>query len=94
MASARARRLSLTVDRGSPRREAEALAVPGPSNAERLRCEKFIVRGPRPTNRFVSRIGKQRVLRPHGYALAIEFGRPSQFVDMKGSPGDANRRVA
>ncbi|MBA8965100.1 hypothetical protein JOJ86_007422 [Rhodococcus percolatus] len=70
---------------------AQSLTVPGPDSLERLRFEKFIVRGPRDTDcwlfsgaqstdaygRFwISRNGKQRVVRPHRYALAIELGRP------------------
>ncbi|MFC9836491.1 hypothetical protein ACFVKB_22130 [Rhodococcus sp. NPDC127530] len=69
----------------------EHLTLPEAGSAERLRFEKFIVRGPRPTDcwifagaiaddgygRFwVSRNGRQKVVRPHRYALAIELGRP------------------
>ncbi|MFV9455004.1 hypothetical protein ACNJ7E_16360 [Rhodococcus sp. NM-2] len=69
----------------------ERLTLPGPNDAERKRFDSYVVRGPRQTDCFlwrgsisddgygrfwIKRDGRQRVVRPHRYALAIELGRP------------------
>ncbi|MEU2004675.1 hypothetical protein ACH47B_27105 [Rhodococcus sp. NPDC019627] len=69
----------------------EPLTLPAPGDPELARFESFVVRGPRATDcwlwrgavaddsyaRFwLMRGGRQRVVRPHRYALSLELGRP------------------
>ncbi|NMM92526.1 hypothetical protein B2J88_51285 [Rhodococcus sp. SRB_17] len=73
------------------------MELPAPGDPERERFERFIVRGPGERDcafwtgsisddgygRFwLKRDGRQRVVRPHRYALALELGRPLEDSEM------------
>lgn len=82
---------------GRPEDRRDGLSLPAPGDRERERFERFIVRGPGERDchfwtgsisddgygRFwIKRDGRQRVVRPHRYALMLELGRPLEDSEM------------